>query len=74
MNNFLYHFFNLALTDFKKAIKINPNYAKVYNNRASVLIEKGNKQKAIQNLQKAAQIFKAQNNTTAYEEVMNRLK
>jgi hypothetical protein len=34
----------------------------------------GNKQKAIQDLQQAAQLFQAQNNSAGYEEVINLLK
>ncbi|MDY6899359.1 MAG: tetratricopeptide repeat-containing serine protease family protein, partial [Cyanobacteriota bacterium] len=46
---------NLALANFDKFIQISPKFAFAYHNRALVLIEIGNKQKAIQDFQKAAQ-------------------
>ena len=60
----------LALTNYNKAIQTNPKYAKAYANRGLILIQIGNKQKGIQDLQKAAQLFKEQGNTASYEKAM----
>ncbi|NJO62094.1 MAG: serine protease [Richelia sp. RM2_1_2] len=64
----------LALADFNKAIDINPTFANAYNNRGVLYLEKGEKQKAIPDLQQAAQLFQAQGNTAGYDQAMNLLK
>ncbi|MDB9318448.1 tetratricopeptide repeat protein, partial [Nodularia spumigena] len=64
----------LALADFTKSIDIDPEYANAYNLRGLVYERMGNKQKAIENYQQAAQLFQAQGNTAAYEQAMNVLK
>ncbi|MBD2777460.1 tetratricopeptide repeat protein [Iningainema tapete] len=65
---------DLALADFNKAIDINPQSADAYIGRGTVYTLIGDKQRAIQNLQQAAQLLKVQKNTTLYEVVMNMLK
>ncbi|AFY55339.1 TPR repeat-containing protein [Rivularia sp. PCC 7116] len=65
---------DLALANFNKFIQMDRKFALAYQNRALVLIEIGNKQKAIQDLQKAAQLYKSKNNTTRYEQVINLLQ
>ncbi len=66
--------YNLALADYSKAIEINPNNADFYYyQRGLTLIKLGNKQKAIQELQKAAELSKAQGHTYVYKDVMNEL-
>ncbi len=75
---------NLALDEYNRIITLNPEYeisinlnplyASAYKNRALAYRERGEKQKAISDLQKAAQLFQIQNNTANYEEVMNLLK
>ena len=42
--------------------------------RGLVYLEKGDKQKAIEDLQQAAKLFQAQGNSAGYEQVMNTLK
>ncbi|MDB9401354.1 tetratricopeptide repeat protein, partial [Microcystis aeruginosa CS-567/02-A1] len=64
----------LALADFTKAIQINPELAQAYANIGLVYNQMGNKPKAIENLQQAAQLFQAQGNTADYEGVLNILK
>ncbi len=75
---------NLALDEYNRIITLNPEceisinlnplYASAYKNRALVYRERGEKQKAIPDLQKAAQLFKTQKNIAAYEAAMNLLK
>ncbi|WP_414619939.1 tetratricopeptide repeat protein [Calothrix sp. CCY 0018] len=65
---------DLALADYNKAIEINPEYASAYSLRGLVYMMKGNKQKAVEGLEKAAQLAKIQNNTRLYEMVMNHLQ
>jgi len=64
----------LALADYTKAIAINPDYAQVYAKRGIIYYEIGDKQKAIENFQRAAQLFLAQGDTANYEKIMNLLK
>ncbi len=64
----------LALADYNKAIQINPNDTAAYTRRGLAYLEKGDKQKAITDFQQAAQLFQAQENTVAYQELMNILK
>ncbi len=65
---------DLALADYNKAIAINPQLAQAYYNRGLLYSKKGDKQKAIQDVQQAAKLFQTQNNTAAYELAMNFLK
>ncbi len=64
----------LALADYTKAIAINPDYADAYRNRGVVYLQIGDKQKAIENFQRAAQLYLAQGDTASYEQIMNGLK
>ena len=57
---------DLAKADFDKAITFNPNSGVGYFGRGIIYISNGDKQKAIQDLQKAAQLFKAENNSQFY--------
>ena len=52
--------FQGAIKDLNQAIKINPNYAFAYYRRAEARQNIGEQDKAIQDLQKAAQLFSAQ--------------
>lgn len=52
--------FQGAITDLNRAIQINPNYAFAYYRRAEARQNIGEKDKAIKDLQKAAQLFSAQ--------------
>ncbi|MBD2672705.1 tetratricopeptide repeat protein [Aphanizomenon flos-aquae FACHB-1416] len=68
-----------AIADYTKAIDINPNLAQPYYGRGIVYYQLGyyqlgDKQKAREDLQRAAQLFKAQGNTAAYEKAMALLK
>jgi tetratricopeptide (TPR) repeat protein/S1-C subfamily serine protease len=63
-----------VLATFEKAITMNPNNVEAYINRGNIYIQTGNKQKAIEDLQKAAQLFQQQGNTASYETVMGILR
>jgi tetratricopeptide (TPR) repeat protein/S1-C subfamily serine protease len=65
---------DLAFADVNKAIVINPNITDFFWYRQLVKAMKRDKNKAIQHLQQAAQLFQSQKNTAAYEMVMNLLK
>jgi tetratricopeptide (TPR) repeat protein len=64
----------LALADCNKAIAIDPDLALSYMGCGAFYYEIGDKQKAIENLQKAAQLFLARGDTATYEQIMNLLK
>ena len=65
---------NLALADYNKAIEIKPNFAGSYFKRGLFLIEIGNKQKGIQDLEKAAELSKAEGNTIFYKMIIDELQ
>ena len=64
----------LALADWNKAIVISPDFAEAYANRGLLYLQIGDKQKAIENLQRAAQLFLDRGDTASYEQIMNLLK
>ena len=64
----------LALADWNKAIAINPDFDQAYINRGLLYLQIGDKQKAIENLQRAAQLFLDRGDTASYEQIMNLLK
>ncbi|WP_246605612.1 tetratricopeptide repeat protein [Sphaerospermopsis torques-reginae] len=53
---------------------MNPDYAVAYYNRGLVYYQLGDKQKAIENLQQAAQLFLVQGNIAFYQQIMDFLK
>jgi tetratricopeptide (TPR) repeat protein len=64
----------IPINDYNPAIKFNPNLAQAYGNRAYIYYQLGDKQKAREDLQQAAQLFMAQGNTALYEKAMALLK
>ncbi|MBC1198388.1 tetratricopeptide repeat protein, partial [Microcystis aeruginosa BLCCF158] len=66
--------YELALADWNKAIKINPNHAEAYANRGVLYAELKQTEKAKIDLQQAAILFRQQNNMAAYEQVMQVLQ
>jgi tetratricopeptide (TPR) repeat protein len=63
-----------VLTTFEKAITMNPNNVEAYYYRAIIYIQTGNKQKAIEDLQKTAKLFQEKGNTEEYKRVMEVLQ
>lgn len=67
--------YNLALADFNKILQVaSAEYPNGYFGRGMVYALMGEKQKAILDLQRAAQLFQSQGNTAGYEQAMNLLK
>ncbi|WP_331001045.1 tetratricopeptide repeat protein [Nostoc commune] len=58
------------MEDFNQAIKINPNLAEAYYNRGSVRFNLGDKQGAIADLQKAADLFQQEGKTQDYQDAI----
>ena len=56
-----------------KRRRINPNYAEAYNSRGNARSELGDKQGAIQDFQKAADLFQKQGDTNSYNKAINNL-
>ena len=48
--------YDKAISDFNKAIEINPKYAEAYNNRAAACINLGKKDRACNDWQKACEL------------------
>jgi tetratricopeptide (TPR) repeat protein/S1-C subfamily serine protease len=65
---------DLALADLNKVIEINPQYALAYLGRGLVHDKKGDKPRAIQDLQQAAKLSQAQKKPAVYETAINKLK
>ena len=65
---------NNILADFEKPIAMNPNNVEAYYYRAIIYIQTGNKQKALEDLQKTAQLFQEKGNTEEYKRVMEVLQ
>ncbi|MFM6200901.1 MAG: hypothetical protein ACKPE1_17480 [Dolichospermum sp.] len=62
------------IDDYNLAIKFNPNLAQAYGNRGFAKAQSGDNQGAREDLQQAAQLFKAQGNNAGYEKAMDLLK
>jgi tetratricopeptide (TPR) repeat protein len=63
-----------AKADFDRAIEIDPNYADAYYNRARVRNFLGDKDGAIADFQKAADIYQKEGKTQDYQDAINHLK
>jgi len=60
-----------AQTDFNEAIRLNPNDASSYSYRALTYLQQGDKRKAIDDFQKAANLYQQQGNTESYKKVQD---
>ncbi|MEM7726108.1 MAG: tetratricopeptide repeat protein [Cyanobacteria bacterium P01_A01_bin.45] len=63
-----------ALAKLDEAIRLNPKFASAYRNRGIIRALSGNKQAGIDDLQKAAQIYKQQGKTDEYSEVLEAIR
>ena len=61
---------DLAVADLTQAIRLNPNDADAYKNRGFVYYRLGDINKARQDFQRAAQLYRTQGNTAEYELVI----
>jgi tetratricopeptide (TPR) repeat protein len=64
---------DLALSDFNKAININPREAQAYANRGVLYYSLQEREKAIRDLRQAAELFRQQGDAF-YEEIMEVLR
>jgi tetratricopeptide (TPR) repeat protein len=64
---------DLAVGDYTQAIRLNPNYAEAYNLRGFVYYKLGDINKARQDFQRAAQLYRTQGRTADYERVITLL-
>jgi len=63
-----------AITDYTEAIGLKPDFADAYNARGLAKAEIGDKQGAIEDLQKAAQLFREQGNDDAYQVAQTKIR
>jgi len=56
---------------YNQALRIHPNYANAYNNRGSARYDLGDNKGALEDLQKAADLFQQQKNTESYQKAMD---
>jgi lipoprotein NlpI/V8-like Glu-specific endopeptidase len=61
-----------AISDYSQAIAIKPDYALAYTNRASAHLLLRSTPRALEDLQKAAQLYQQQGNAAKYQEVIDR--
>jgi tetratricopeptide (TPR) repeat protein len=66
--------FQGAIADYSEALRINPNYGAAYQNRGVARRDSGDKPGAIQDFQKAADLFQQQGDKDSYERVINLLR
>jgi tetratricopeptide (TPR) repeat protein len=66
--------YQTAIQNYNGALDINPSFALAYRNRGSAYLQLGDKQKAIEDLCRAAELFDQQGNIDNYEEVQRILK
>lgn len=66
--------YQAAIADYNQAISFNPNLAEVYVDRAKVYSHLGNSSEALKDLQRAANLFKQQGNTIAYNQALEMIK
>jgi tetratricopeptide (TPR) repeat protein/V8-like Glu-specific endopeptidase len=63
-----------AISDYSQAIAIKPDYALAYTNRASAHLLLRSTPRALEDLQKAAQLYQQQGNSAKYQEVIDRYR
>jgi regulator of sirC expression with transglutaminase-like and TPR domain len=63
-----------GVADYNSTLKINPNYAQAYGKRGLARYQLGDKQGAINDLQKAAELFQQQGNTDLSQQALELIK
>ncbi|MHC5862077.1 tetratricopeptide repeat protein, partial [Nostoc sp.] len=63
-----------AIEDYNQAIRINPNFAEAYYNRGIARASSGDDRLAIEDLQKAANLFQEQGSIAKYQAVIKKIK
>ncbi|MEL0589997.1 MAG: tetratricopeptide repeat protein, partial [Planktothrix rubescens PR222] len=63
-----------AISDYDKALRIDPNDADAYNNRGVALYMVGDKRKARGDWETAAQLYRQQGNEDGYKNAMDNLR
>ena len=63
-----------AIADFNQALRLNSNFADAYSGRGFAYLVLGESQKAIADLQKAANLFQQQGNTAKAQQILDALK
>lgn len=63
-----------AAVDFNQVVQINPNSAEGYQNRGYAYFRSGSREEAIASYQKAAELYKKQGKTKAYQAMLAELK
>jgi tetratricopeptide (TPR) repeat protein len=73
----VYHYglgnYQAAIEDYSQAIKINPNFAWPYHNRGDVYSILEDKQAALKDYHQAANLYKQQDDTSRYQEILDRI-
>ena len=62
------------IEDYNEAIRLNPGFADAYYNRALAYLQLNNKEKAIADFQKAAELYDKLGRKKSYQDALDRLK